>query len=160
MKMPDAFDRFWSARLPRERRMLSTGAALLSLLIIWLLLIEPAAEGRSRWQKALPELRRQLAQMRAISSELAALPAPLEPASDWSSVSVERSLKDKGLSAQSLVVSDSGMTANFANVSFVSLVEWLQQTQSAAHLIVTEASMTARELPGRVDARLALHRPQ
>ena len=66
---------FWESRQPREQRVLRVGAGSLLLLLIWLLLIEPAIEGRSYWQQALPRWRGQLAQMRAIASEIAALPA-------------------------------------------------------------------------------------
>lgn len=156
-----AMPEFWSARQPRERRTLALGAALLLLLLIWWLLIEPASEARSRWQQELPTLRSQLAQMRAIASEIAALPVratPPSPATDFSRASLERSLKDKGLEAQSLTVGDSGVSANFNNVVFATLAEWLQQTQSSARLTVSEATLTARDVPGRVDARLTLQR--
>ncbi len=152
---------FWSARAPREQRMLGIGLALLSLLLIWLLLIEPAIDGRSRWQQSLPGLRSQLAETRAIGSEIAALPAratPAAPAADVSRASLERSLKDQGLDVQSLTVSDSGVSAALKNVAFAALAEWLQQTQSSARLVVTEASITTRDVPGRVDARLSLQR--
>ncbi len=153
---------FWESRQPREQRVLRVGAGSLLLLLIWLLLIEPAIEGRSYWQQALPRLRGQLAQMRAIASEIAALPArpASAPAVDFSRASLERTLKDKGLPVQSLTVSDSGVTAHFVNVNLTALMEWLQQTQSSERLIVNEASITARDHPGRVDARLNLQRAQ
>lgn len=154
---------FWNARQPRERRILALGAALLLLLLIWWLLIDPASEARSRWQQELPKLRSQLAQMRAIASEIAASPVPAtppSPAADFSRPALERSLKDKGLEAQSLTVGDSGVSANFNNVVFATLAEWLQQTQSSARLAVTEATVTVRDVPGRVDARLNLQRAQ
>lgn len=162
MRSANRLREFWSARQPRERRVLGLGAVLLLPLLVWLLLIEPAIEGRSHWQQALPKLRSQLAQMRAIASEIAALPASPTPApaAGLSRPSLERSLKDKGLEAQNLTVSDNGMTANFSNVTFAALTEWLQQTQSSDRLVVTEATITARDLPGRVDARLNLQRTQ
>ncbi len=152
---------FWNSRQPREQRMLAIGAALLSLLLIWLSLIEPASKGRSHWQQTLPRLRSQLAQMRAIATAVAELPArsnTAPPVPDFSRASIERSVRDKGLEIQQLMVSDSGVTMKFSNVTFAALAEWLQQTQSSAQLVVTDATVTARDLPGRVDARLTLQR--
>lgn len=166
IRTPDALRRFWSARLPRERRILAAGAVLLILLALWLLLVEPAAEARARWQKTLPDLRSQLAQMQAISSEVANLPAPAASnaaganAGELSRASVERSLKDLGLTAQTLSVNDGSVAASFTDVSFAALAEWLRQTQLSAQVLVTEATVKARDLPGRVDARFALQRAQ
>ncbi len=163
MTVTQKFRELWNARQPRERRILSLGAALLLLLLIWLLLIEPASEGRMRWRQVLPTLRSQLAQMRAIASEITALPAratSVAPLADVSRPSLERSLKDKGLEIQNLAVSDSSVSVSFSNVTFAALTEWLQQVQSSVRLIVTDATITARDLPGRVDARLKLQRAQ
>ena len=154
---------FWLARQPRERRMLGIGAAFLLMLLIWLSLIDPALEARSRWQQTLPALRSQLAQMRAIAAEMAAAPTRSTAAASAAALSravLERSLKEKGLQAQNLSVSDSRVAANFSDIPFAALAEWLQQTQSSARLMVTEASIVMRDLPGRVDARLTLQRAQ
>ncbi len=164
MTAKDHFRRFWSERAPRERRMLVIGVALLLLLAVWGVLVEPAQAGRERWQQALPQKRAELAQMRAIASEVSSQPAPATPSPATSAAlsrpALERSLQDRGLAAQNLVVSDSGLSASFTDVPFAALAEWLQQTQSSSRLIVTEATLTARDLPGRVDARLSLQHAQ
>lgn len=153
------FSRFWSSRTDRERRILAAGVALLSLILLWLLLIDPALEARARWQKDLPELRNQLAQMRALSNEINSLPArPASAAAELSRPAIERSLNDKGLRPQSLTITDEKLTLSFTDVSFAMLTEWLQQWQSGAQLAVTDATVTARERLGRVDARLILQR--
>ena len=66
---------FWRARQPRERHILGIGAVIFLLLLIWLSLIAPAIEGRSRWQRTLPTLHSQLAQMHAMASEIVASPS-------------------------------------------------------------------------------------
>jgi general secretion pathway protein M len=154
---------FWRARQPRERHILGIGAAILLLLLIWLSLIAPAIEGRSRWQHTLPTLHSQLAQMRAMASEIVASSPRVTsaaPVADMSPAALERSLKDKGLQAQNLTVSDNRVSAKFSNVPFAALAEWLQLIQSSAQLVVTEANIIARDLPGRVDAQLTLQRAQ
>ena len=154
---------FWMARQPRERRVLGIGAAFLLMLLIWLSLIDPALKARSRWQQTLPAWRSQLAQMRAIAAEIAASPArstAAVPVAELSRAGLERSLREKGLQVQNLTVSDRRVSANFSDVPFAALTEWLQQAQSSVRLVITEANITARDLPGRVDARLTLQRAQ
>lgn len=157
-----AFGRFWQARNDRERRILSLGALLLLLMLFWLLLIEPALEARARLRQDLPELRKQLAQMRAISAVIGNLSARETIASaastEISRAAIERSLNDKGLKAQNLSISDDRLMVNFTDVSFATLAEWLQQSQSSSQLVVSDASVSARERLGHVDARLTLQR--
>lgn len=164
MTLPASFERFWRSRNQRERRILIAGTALLSIMLIWLLLIDPALDARTRWQKDLPMMRDQLAQMRALSAQVSSLPArsASSPASaaELSRTAIERSLNDQGLKAQTLNLTAQGLSASFADVPFGALTEWLQQSQSSARLVVTDAAISARERLGRVDARLTLQRAQ
>jgi type II secretory pathway component PulM len=50
----DAATTFWMQREPRERRILAGGGAILVLVILYLLLWEPAFEGQRRIEKARP----------------------------------------------------------------------------------------------------------
>ena len=157
--MSPAFSRFWQARHPRERRILLAGALVLSALVIWLLLVEPALQARSRWHKELPALRDQLAQMRALSADIGSLPASdAAAATELSPATIERSLDAQGLKAQSLKLADDQLDVSFTDIPFASLAEWLRQSQSSAQLIVSDATVSARDRPGRVDARLTLQR--
>ena len=152
--------RFWRARNQRERRILALGMVLLLAVLLWLLLIEPALDARARWEKELPVMRNQLAQMRALANEISSLPARSSnaPAAELSRQAVERSLTAKELKAQSLSVTGDGLSASFSDVSFSALTEWLQQWQSSAQLAVTDANVSARDRLGRVDARITLQR--
>ena len=152
---------FWMARQPRERHILGIGAVLLLMLLMGLLLIDPALEARSYWQQTLPTWRGQLAELRAMASEIAASPPPTPsatPAAEVSRAELERSLNDKGLPAQHLTISEHRVSAHLSNVSFAALAEWLQLTQASAQLMVTEATIIARDVPGRVDVQLTLQR--
>jgi type II secretory pathway component PulM len=82
--------------------------------------------------------------------------APVE----LSRAAIERSLDDKGLKAQDLNISDDRVTARFTDVSFAALSEWLQQWQSSSQFAVSDATVSARDRLGRVDARLTLQRAQ
>ena len=164
MTLPASFESFWRARNHREQRMLIAGTALLLAMLIWLLLIDPALDARTRWQKDLPVMRDQLAQMRALSAQVSSLPArsatSLASGNEWSRATIERSLNEQGLKPQTFNMTEQGLSTSFADVPFGALTEWLQQSQSSARLVVADAAISARERLGRVDARLTLQRAQ
>ncbi len=161
--MNAALKAFWAERNPRERRMLVIGAVLLSVMMLWLLGIEPALDARERWQRDLPQLRAEAAQVQSLSQQLsAAPPRPATAAQRVDKAALESGLQAQGIKAQSLSVqeTDAGVLvrASFADVPFSALVEWLQQQQRGAQLGVSEATVTARERLDRVDAQLTLRR--
>ncbi len=150
--------RFWQARTPRERGILMAGGALLLLLLIWLLLVDPALDGRTRWQKDLPALRADYAQMQALAQQIGTAPPTTTASRPADRASIERSLNDAGLKPQSLNVSDALVSARFNDVSFSALTDWLQRAQRESRLVVSEASVSARERVDRVDAQVSLKR--
>ena len=149
-------NRFWAERTPRERTILLAGGALLLAAVLWLLLIEPALDGRARWQKDLPALRADYAQMQALAQQAGSAPPPAAGAARADRAAIERSLNDAGLKPQSLNVGDELVRASFNDVSFSALGEWLQRAQRESRLVVSEASVNARERIDRVDASVSL----
>ncbi len=165
---PGSLRLFWQQRSTRERRVLAFGGLLLALMLLWLLAIEPALEGRERWRAALPQLRADAAQAQALAQQLAAAPpaaaAGAAPAVDRATLEnqLNAALKAQGITPQSLDVQQAGdallVRVNFSDVSFSALTEWLQKQQRSAQLSVSDANVTARERLDRVDARLTLRR--
>ena len=158
--MKPAAASFWDARTPRERRILAVGGGLLLLVLCWLLLIEPALQGREQWKKALPALRADYAQMQSLSQQAASAPAPSAAAPAPDRAAIERGLADHGMKAQSLNVSEDGVRVTLTDVSFSALTDWMQQVQRDAQLVVDVAGITARDRIDRVDANLSLRRLQ
>lgn len=156
--MKPAAASFWDARTPRERRILAVGGGLLLLVLCWLLLIDPALQGREQWKKALPALRADYAQMQSLAQQAAAAPPPSAPAAPPDRASIERSLAEHGMKAQSVNAGEEGVRLVLTDVSFAALTDWMQQAQRDAQLVVTEASVTARDRIDRVDANLSLRR--
>ena len=154
-----ADSRFWEQRTPRERLTLMAGAAMLLGLLIWWLLIDPALDGRARWQKDLSALRADYAQMQSLAQQASAAPASTGAAKPTDRASIERSLNDAGLKPQSLNVGDELIRARFIDVSFAALTDWLQHAQRESRLVVSDASVNARERIDRVDASVSLHKP-
>lgn len=151
--------RFWNERTPRERITLMIGGASLALLMLWWLLIDPALDGRSRWQKELLVLRADYAQMQWLAQQASTAPAARGSAKPADRASIARSLNDAGLQPQSLSVGDQFIRARFTDVSFAALTEWLQRAQRDSGLVVSEASVNARERIHRVDASVSLRKP-
>ncbi len=154
----NAARRFWAERNVRERRILAIGAALLGLLLCWLLLIEPALDGRTYWRQRLPGLRAERAQMQALAQQAAAAP-PVRTGPPPDRPALERSLAAAGLKPQALMADSASVRVKLADVSFSALADWLQQSHRDARLAVAEATVSARERIDRVDATLVLRRP-
>ena len=154
----NAARRFWAGRNARERRILAIGTVLLGVLLCWLLLLEPALDGRAYWLQRLPALRAERAQMQARAQQAAAAP-PARAVQSPDRPALERSLAGAGLKPQALTVADTLVRVTLADVSFSALADWLQQSQRDMRLAVAEATVNARERIDRVDATLALRRP-
>ncbi len=155
---PNALQQFWQERTLRERRILAVGGGLLLLVLVWLLLIDPALQGRAQWQQTLPSLRADYAQMQALAQQAANAPEPTPAGPMPARDELERSLAGHGLKPQSLTVGDDQVRLVLSDVSFAALVDWLRQMQREVQLVVTEAGVTARDRVDRVDANLSLRK--
>jgi general secretion pathway protein M len=151
--------RLWRERSPRERIILAIGAGMLLLAAVFLLLIEPALEGRSRWQRELPQVRAEHATMQALAKQFSVAPTTAAtPASvSIDRAALERSLNDAGIKPASLELSNGQLQARWNDVSFSALMRWLQHMQAEQGWSVQAASISARERIDRVDATVALH---
>jgi general secretion pathway protein M len=149
---------FWRNRSVREQRLLLITTIFLLIGLIFSLLIEPALDGRHFWQKALPQLRSERAQMQALADQLgvkAAAPIATD-ARPIDRTQLERSLGDSAIKASSLEISGGLILLRCSDVSFDSLNRWLQQMHREQNYIVVDASIIARERAGQVDAAVSL----
>ena len=153
-----AMQAFWAERTAQERKLLTIGAVVAGLALVYAVFFEPAWNGRIELQKSLPELRQQAAQLQALAREAGELsrqtPVQVAP---MSRDSVDASLKARGLSAQSL-----SMTGEYARVQlngapFANVMLWLDGLRREGRIAVQEAKITAQSKAGLVDATLTLH---
>lgn len=149
---------FWQQRTQRERSILAVGGSLLLLLLVWLLLIDPALQGREQWHKTLPVLRADYRQMQAMAQHAVDAPEPAPTGSMPNRAELERSLTERGLKPQSLTVNDDQVRLTLSDISFLALLEWLRQMQIEVQLVVIEGGVTGRERIDRVDANLSLRK--
>ena len=160
-RLKNALQGFWSEREVRERKMLAGCAAAVALVLIYLVGIAPAWNGRNRLQNDLPQLRQQALSLQALSRQAQALAAIPAPAAELSTrESVEAALTRKGLKAQSVVVTGDLVRIQLNNVSFAAILEWLDEIQKSARLSVVESSFTAQAQSDTVNATLSLRQPK
>lgn len=152
-----ASSRYWAERNLREQRMLLAGMAAIVAALVYLLLVSPAQTGIARYNRSLPELRQQVAQLQALTQEAVSLP---QGDAGAAAVPLTREGLDASLQRRSLKaeVSVSGeiVRLQFTGVSFSNLTEWLNEVRAGFQLAVSEATVTAQPTPDIVNASLVL----
>ena len=159
LSLPQRITAAWQGLRLRERRLLMLGSTSLVVLLCWFWVIDPAIKTRKKMQQQLPELRTQSVQLRALAQEVAALPSAAPVTQSLSREALERSLMDSGLKAEQITLSDGRFMLSFSDVPFSTLTDFLQKAQREQQLVITEATMSARDRIDRVDAKLSLQRP-
>jgi general secretion pathway protein M len=160
-----SFAEFWAVRDARERAMLAVAALVVTLGLAYALLIDPALAGRERLNKDLPELRQQVAQMRALAKEAASLsgrsasgPAGTSaaPSAVMSKQNIEAALARNGLKPQNVLLTGDFAKVQLASVSFAGTMNWLDDMQKTALLSVADANIVALAQPDMVNATFTL----
>ncbi|HTN94452.1 MAG TPA: type II secretion system protein M [Gallionella sp.] len=161
-----SFSEYWALRSPRERTMLATVALVVATALVYAFLFEPALAGRERLNRNLPALRQQVAQMRALAKEAAALPA--KPASGvmmgsspspfmaMSKQNIEAALARNGLKVQSVTQNGDSTNVQLAAVSFTGTLNWLDEMQKTSMISVADAKIVSLGQPDVIDATISL----
>lgn len=156
----DAVMQFWNERAPREKLILSVGGIVLLLVLFYLFLIEPAAQGITRLERGLPQQRQQSAQLEALLSEVRNLKSRTSAATISAAearTAIEKSLAGAGLKAARIVpLSDGDLQISFANVSFSSWSTWLSNIEREIGARATNVTANATATPGNADIEVAL----
>jgi len=154
-----ALSSFWEQREPRERLILSVGIIGVLLALLYLLLLEPAFNGRDRLEKNLPNLRQQAASFQAQAKEAATLAG--KGTTNVPAVTrenLEASLAGRGIRAQNISVTPDLIQLQLPSVSFSELLAWLNETQKTYRLSVADSTIAALDAPDRVNATLSMRR--
>jgi general secretion pathway protein M len=152
------FSDFWSQRNRRERVILSIGATVVLLGLLYGVAFAPAVSGREQLTRALPQLRQQVGQMQSMASEATGLAAnkSASASSPMSKESLEASLEQKGLKAQSVAVTGDTARLTLPSASFSTLLDWVDETQKSSGTQLVDANVVALSQPDMVSATLTL----
>jgi general secretion pathway protein M len=150
-------DAFWQVRTEQERKLLRVGAVVVGLGLFYGLLVGPALDGRAQLQKHLPQLRQQAAEMQMMAREAQALKGQAEIApAPMSRDSLNASLAARGLGAQAVNVTGDYVRLQLNGVQYAGVVAWLDAIRTESRINVVDASFTAQDAPGVVNAALTL----
>jgi general secretion pathway protein M len=157
----DALKQFWAERAPRERMILGVGGTVLLIVVLYLVLIEPAWSGIGRLERSLPQQRAQAAELDALLGEVKAMKSQPQVAMVSPSEvkgAIETSLARSGLKAARMVpLSDGDMQLTFANVPYGTWASWLAGIERELGARTMTLVVTGKDAtPGNVDAELAL----
>jgi general secretion pathway protein M len=150
-------DAFWQVRTEQERKLLRIGGIVVGLALFYGVLVDPALSGRAALQKSLPQLRQQAAEMQAMAREAQALQsqntiAPTPMTRD----NLNSGLVARGLNPQSLNVTGEYAKVQFNGAQYAGIVAWLDAVRIESRISVVDASFTAQDAPGVVNASLTL----
>jgi general secretion pathway protein M len=147
----------WLARTEQERRFLSAGAAVVLLALVYVIFVAPALNGRTQLNKDLPRLRQDAAQMQALALDAAQLahqpPVQLVP---MSKESLTASLGTRSIVPVSLSMTGDYAKLQLKDASFANVVSWLDAQRRENRISVQDATITAVNDVGQVDAVLTL----
>jgi general secretion pathway protein M len=155
----------WRQLSSRERRLLVGALVAAACAVVYLLLIEPAWQGREAVQARLPALRTQVAEAdlmvaeaRRLSSAAAASP---RPSLQSVRVRLEQSLEAAGLrpGLQQIQATESLIDLRLRGVPFANWVGWLDAALRETRLRVADLSVTRDAEPGLVSVRMVLELP-
>lgn len=147
----------------RERALVSIGAVLVAVTMIWAVLINPLYSASAATGSRVESKRNTLAFLRSATAELAAsahLPAAGPDLAGQSLVVlVDRSAREAGLGAaltRNQPVGDDGIRVRLENAPFESLARWLAAINAGAGLSIESASFDRAPDEGLVNASLVL----
>lgn len=155
----------WRQLSSRERRLLVGALAVAVCALVYLLLIEPAWNGRESVQARLPALRAQVAEADLMVAEAqrlgSAASASPRPSLQSVRVRLEQSLESAGLRAglQQIQATESLIDLRLRGVPFAAWMVWLDSALRETRLRVADLSVTRDADPGLVSIRMVLELP-
>jgi general secretion pathway protein M len=146
---------FWQQRNSRERAILSVGAGLLALALLYGLAWLPVSNERKRLAASLPELRVKAQHMREQGLEAAQLKTSIGGDAGATDVrqAIEDSLKAAGLRAKIGAIDridNRRIRITLDAVAFDPFAAWVQSLQSEHHIRMESAQIEALPDSGRV----------
>lgn len=160
--LADTWSAFWSERSAREKTLLTAGAALLCLLVLYSVLWAPAYAAHARLREQLPTMQRQLAQMSAQANEARGLASNAQSAAPSGSAlrdALGTSLLQHGITQANVSNVGDGVQVSLKNAAFGAWIGWLDAARKQYKIQVVETHITALKEVGQVDLSATLQAP-
>lgn len=132
---------FWRSRAPRERQALGVGFLLVLLVLVWLVLVQPAWRTAREAPARLDQLDRQLQQLQATASEVRSLRSVTPVSSMQANAALKAATDRLGERARMSLQGDRA-TLNFTGIPADALRSWLNEVRSAGRARPVEASLS------------------
>jgi general secretion pathway protein M len=160
----ETFIQWWRSLANRERQMVVGAVAILSLILGYLVAFEPAWVGRQKLAQELPQLRSQLAQMDALSSEarrISGVTGNNESAANLRQA-LEASIASAGLKPFMTQGNFQGdlIEVKFNAAPFALLATWLAGAVRETRVRVVDANVQRETSAGLVTAKIAFELPK
>ena len=155
----------WRLIAPRERRLVSFAAVVVGLAVIYLLMIEPAWQGRRALQREIPELRRQLGQMTALAAEARQLSGVAPVGSGGTAAlrgAIEGSVKAAGLEPMLQKIEANGelIDLRFKGIAHAQWLGWAEAALRETRMRVVDLAVNREAESGVVSVRMVLEAPK
>lgn len=149
----------FAALSARERRLVTAGAAVAALIVIFGILV-PLDRSVAQAEQRLAKKHADLSWMQSVGPELAAAAPPPAASGESLLVIIDRSARESGL-AGSLAGSEPGgpgsLSVRLERAPFDTLVGWLARLAQQNGVSVESATIERAGAPGLVNAALVLH---
>lgn len=154
----------WFNQLPRRDQMvLVVGGFIISVILIWVLVLDPLAKSVQRYSESYEYAKRDLAEVKSLAAEYKQYQAMQGQQSNQSSSSLDslvtRAMNQNQLSFTSKTPSGNNrVTIRFDNAKYENMVQWLYDLEVGQGVQVENLTLTASGQPGYVLASVRLRK--
>lgn len=148
--------KYWRSRALRERQMISVAAAVLSPIVFYFLLWQPAQQAVAKLKISLPVLQAQALKLNENAAEVAALRhrpqvAALDPLAFKSNVEQSAAKHQLAISITPFASQDlSAIRITSDSISFAAWLGWLRELEQEQHIRVESTSISPLPQAGMV----------
>ena len=151
--------RHWDTLSAAEQKTVTRGAWILTPVLMYALLWQPAHHALPALQTALPRMRVQAEQMQMLAGQAQSLRQQAQLAvldSDALKTAVEKSAQEAGLPLQVLPGELNSVRVSADSLSFATWLQWLRTIETTEHIRVSSAMLVATADTGMVKVQATL----
>ncbi|KPK69352.1 MAG: hypothetical protein AMJ84_09700 [Acidithiobacillales bacterium SM23_46] len=157
VELPTAVKNIWAQLAPRERWLVSVGAGVVAIVVLYTLLWIPMQRDLAKLRDAAPRAQQQLLWMRAQAPLAREFRGRTAPSNTNLTTTIEQTASAQGLKPASIELDGThGVRVKLEAVPFNAVITWLAGLQKNNGLLVDDAQIDAHTTAGLVNARIRL----